>query len=106
MGVPMMKDPFGTTTISGQFSHSLKLSFGLRDCSISGVSGCTPFAAKNCRDRAAGAGTVSADGVGSGLTRLDLADAAPPSEIASAPAANAASSLIPTVMGNPSRGRQ
>ena len=54
MGVPMMKEPFGTTTISGQASHSLKLSFGFSDCSISGVSGCTPFTAKNCRGGDAG----------------------------------------------------
>jgi hypothetical protein len=45
----MMNEPFGTTTISGHASHSLKLSFGFSACSISGVSGSTPFVAKNCR---------------------------------------------------------
>jgi len=39
IGVPMMNEPFGTTTISGQASHSLKLSFGFKTCSRSGVSG-------------------------------------------------------------------
>jgi len=58
MGVPMMKDPFGTTTISGQLTHSLKLSFGFRDCSISGVRGSTPLAAKYCRGGERGAGVA------------------------------------------------
>jgi hypothetical protein len=100
----MMKDPFGTTTISGQRSHSLKLSFGFRDCSISGVSGCTPLAAKNCRGGDAGAGVVSADGAGVGPTRFDFADAVPTSETASALAANATSSFSLKVMNDPSRG--
>ena len=44
-----MNEPFGTTAISGQTSHSLKLSFGSNDCSISGVSGWMRFSGKNCR---------------------------------------------------------
>src|SRR5664279_4944373 len=79
----MMKDPFGTTTISGQLSHSLKLSFGFSACSISGVSGCTPCTAKNCRG-GGGAGVASAAGAGLGRTCLDFADALPDSEMASA----------------------
>jgi len=47
-GVPIMNEPFGTTTISGQTSHSLKLSFGMSACSISGVSGWMRFSGKNC----------------------------------------------------------
>src|SRR5260370_30294857 len=97
----MMKDPFGTTTISGQISHSLNLSIGLRDCSISGVSGCTHLVAKNCRAGEAGAGVVSADGAGVGLIRFDFADAVPASEIANVPAAKAASSLNLKVMNDP-----
>src|SRR5450759_2548329 len=102
MGVPMVKDPFGTTTISGQESHSLKLSFGFKACSISGVSGCTPFIAKNCRGKDVGGVCVaSTGGSGFSLARFDPADAAPASEITSAPATNATSSFNLTVMGDP-----
>ena len=40
-GEPMVNEPDGTTTISGQASHSLKLSFGLSARSRSGDSGVT-----------------------------------------------------------------
>jgi hypothetical protein len=107
IGVPMMNEPFGTTTISGQPSHSLKLSFGRSACTISGVSGCTPFAAKNCRGGDAdGVCMVCADGARLSVVGLDLADAAPASEIASRPAASAASSFKAAVIDDPWRGRQ
>jgi hypothetical protein len=97
----MMNEPFGITAISGQVSHSLKLSFGLRNCSISGVSGCTPLAAKNCCGGAAGGFWLdSAGGAGFGCGRFDFADASPATQIASV-AANAASSFSLTVMGDP-----
>jgi hypothetical protein len=38
-GDPIEKDPAGTTTISGQFSHSRKLSFGLSAHSSAADSG-------------------------------------------------------------------
>jgi hypothetical protein len=107
MGVPMVNEPFGTTTISGQASHSLKLSFGLSACSISGVSGCTPFAAKNCRGAEVDGICVDCSGAGGfGVPRFDLADAGPARETASAAAANATSSFNLTVMDCPSRERQ
>src|ERR1700722_14153955 len=98
----MMNDPFGTTTISGQLSHSLKLSFGRSACSISGVSGCTLFAAKNCRGGdAGGADATSVDGAGFGLAGFGLAEAVLANETTSAPAASAASNFNPAVIDDP-----
>jgi hypothetical protein len=37
-GDPIVNEPAGTTTISGQFSHSRKLFFGLRPRSWAGVN--------------------------------------------------------------------
>src|SRR5260370_34095105 len=102
----MMKEPFGTTTISGQASHSLKLSFGLKACSRSGGSGCTPFTAMICSGNEGGVCIDCYGAAGPGTPRFGLADAAPARETASAAAANATSSFNLTVMGNPSRGRQ
>ena len=41
-GDPIMKLPAGTTTISGQSAHSLKLSFGFSARSSAAVSGAPP----------------------------------------------------------------
>ncbi|QWG13118.1 hypothetical protein KMZ29_26195 [Bradyrhizobium sediminis] len=93
-----------TTTISGQISHSLKLSFGFRSCSSSGVSGCTPFAAKNCRGSAKGGGCfwLSCSGAARCGFRT-LADAASAREAVNATAANVASSFERAAMNDPSR---
>src|SRR5882757_1193046 len=105
LGVPIMNEPLGTTTISGQASHSLKLSLGLNACSSSGVSGWTPFSGKYCfGSGAGGVWPCSADDVGFGPIFLSLADAPSTNETTSAPAINAGSSFDSAVMDNPSRG--
>jgi hypothetical protein len=94
-----MNEPFGTTTISGQMSHSLKLSFGFKVCSRSGVSGSTSLVAKNCCGGGDGGCVACSGAAGLGLTDLALADASPANETTNAATANAANSFDRDVMG-------
>jgi hypothetical protein len=98
-----MNEPFGTTTISGQTSHSLKLSFGFNACSRSGVSGSTPLVAKNCCGGGDGGCAVCSGAAGLGLTGFVLADASPAKASASVAAASVAANFERAVMGDPSR---
>ena len=61
----MVNQPAGATTISGQVSHSLKVSFGLSARSCSGDSGATRGASGNTPT----AGRVGAGGVARGKGR-------------------------------------
>src|SRR5882672_7082573 len=101
----MVKEPFGITTISGQTSHSLKLSFGFSVCSISGVNGCTPFTARICCGGLAGGCGASTAAGGFGLTALGLAEAEPARATANTPAANAVRSRGLANMIDPSGGQ-
>jgi FkbM family methyltransferase len=102
-GVPIMNEPFGTTTISGQTSHSLKLSRGFKLCSRSGVGGSTPLLTMNCCGGGDGGCAVCSGAGGGGLTGFVLADASPARTTTNAPAANAAASFEKAVMRGPSR---
>src|SRR5882724_11534704 len=103
----MVNEPAGTTTISGQLTHSLKLSFGLRVRSSSGVSGCTPFSGKNCRGSGAGgdcACSIMGPGLGFGRSWRGFADALP-AETASAAIVSAARIFDLAGIADPSGGR-
>ncbi|WP_354066926.1 hypothetical protein [Bradyrhizobium sp. OAE829] len=101
-----MNEPFGTTTISGQTSHSLKLSFGMSDASISGVSGWTRFSGKICRG-ARGGGDWLSSAIGTGVATPGghgfVADATSANETKSAPAINGRSSFDANFMNDPWR---
>jgi hypothetical protein len=80
----------------------LKLSFGRKLCSRSGVSGSTPLATMNCCGGGEGGCAVCSDAAGVGLTGFVLADASPARASASVVAANTAASFEKAVMGDPS----
>src|ERR1700749_1990642 len=95
----MTNEPFGITTISGQNSHSLKLSFGFSACSNSGVRGCTPLSGMICLGSGAGGCGCACSG-GFARTCLVLADTLLANEMARV-AASAASSLDVTDIRDP-----
>jgi hypothetical protein len=94
-----MNEPFGTTTISGQTSHSLKLSRRFSVCSRSGVSGSTPLVAKNCCGGGEGCCAVWSGAGDLGLAGFVLANAALARETTNAPAASMAANFEKAVMG-------